>query len=72
MVHLQAAFQEHLPDVAIAERVAQVPGDRLDDQRRLEVPAPEISFGALLEPSGDGGQDHGPAPTRSGKLSGYG
>ena len=72
VVHLQTSFQEHLLDVAVAQRVAQVPGDRLDDQRRLEVAAPEISFGALLKLGGDGGQDHGPAPKRSSTLSGYG
>lgn len=30
------------------------------------------SLGALLELGGDGGQDHGPAPKRSGTLSRYG
>ena len=44
VVHVQAALQEQLLDVAVAERVAQVPGDRLDDQRRLEVPAPEVAL----------------------------
>jgi hypothetical protein len=32
VVDLQAALQEHLLDVTIAEWVAQVPGDRLKDQ----------------------------------------
>ena len=62
MIHLQAAFQEQLLDVAIAERVAQVPRDRLDDQGRLVVPASEVSLSPLLELGGDSGQDHGPAP----------
>ena len=62
VIHLQAAFQEQLLDVAIAERVAQVPRDRLDDQGRLVVPASEVSLSLLLELGGDSGQDHGPAP----------
>src|SRR3954454_4781221 len=41
VVDLQAALQEQLFDVAIAERVAQVPRDGLQDQRGLEVPALE-------------------------------
>ena len=49
MVDLQAALQEQLLDVAVAERVAQVPGDRLHDQRRLEVPALEVVLGPALQ-----------------------
>ena len=71
MVHLQTTFQEQLLNVAVAQRVVQVPGDRLYDQGRLEVAAPEVGLGALLELGGDGGQDHGPAPERSGKLDRY-
>ena len=43
VVDLQAALQEQLLDVAIAERVAQVPRDRLQDQGCLEVPAFETA-----------------------------
>ena len=39
VVHRQAALPEQLLDVAVAERIAQIPGDRLQDQQRLEVPA---------------------------------
>ena len=62
MVDLQAALQEQLLDVAVAQRVAQVPGDGLDDQRRLEVPALEVALGLALQLGGDGVEDHGPAP----------
>src|SRR5207244_259693 len=49
---------------AVAERVAQVLGDGLHDERRLVVPAFEVGLGALLQLGGDSGQDHGPAPRR--------
>ena len=39
MIHPQAALPEQLLDITVAERVAQIPRDRLQDQRRLEVPA---------------------------------
>ena len=66
VVHLQAALQEQFLDVTIAERVAQVPGDGLDDQHRLEMPALEIGLGALFELRGDGRQDHeGPPKTEA-------
>jgi hypothetical protein len=39
MVHRQAALPEQLLDVAIAQGIPQIPGDGLQDQRRLEVPA---------------------------------
>jgi hypothetical protein len=32
VIDLQTTLQEHLFDVAVAERVAQVPGDSLDDE----------------------------------------
>ena len=56
MVHLQAAFQEHLLDVAVAQQVAQLLGDRLDDEDRLVVPAPEVGLGPRLELGSDGGR----------------
>ena len=37
MIDLQAALEEQLLDVTVAERVAQVPGDGLQDQRRFEM-----------------------------------
>ena len=42
VVDLQAALQKQLFDVAIAERVAQLPRDRLQDQRRLIMAALEV------------------------------
>ena len=59
MVHLQAALQEHFFDVAVAERVAQVPRDRLQDQRRLKVAALEVVLGPTLQLGDDRVQDHG-------------
>ena len=45
VVHLQAALQEQLLNVAIAERVAQVPRDGLQDQGCFVVAPPcESSF----------------------------
>ena len=45
VVHRQAALQEQLLDVPVAERVAQIPRDGLQDQRRLEMPAFEVLLG---------------------------
>src|SRR3712207_8150706 len=64
VVHLQAALPEQLLDVTIAERIAQVPGDGLQDQRRLEVAALEVVLGAALQLLDKGVQDHGPPPDR--------
>jgi hypothetical protein len=44
VVDLQAALDKQLLDVTIAERIAQVPGDGLQDQRRLEG----VTFEVLL------------------------
>src|SRR4051812_48388454 len=63
VVDRQAALPEQLFDVSIAERVAQVPRDGLQDQRCLEVPALEIILGPALQLLGNRTQDHGPPPT---------
>ncbi len=42
VVDLQAAFQQQLFDVAVAQRVAQVPRDRLDDQPAIRKPTSSI------------------------------
>ena len=47
MVDLQAALEEQLLNVAVAEWVAQIPGDGLQDQRCLEVAALEDPMGAI-------------------------
>src|SRR3954453_13686591 len=49
VIHLQTALQEQLLDVTIAERVAQIPRDRLQDQLGLEVPALEIVLRPALQ-----------------------
>jgi len=64
VVHRQAALPEQLLDVAIAERVAEVPRDRLQDQRRLKVPALEIVLRPALQFLDKGVQDHAPPPVR--------
>ena len=50
MVDLQAALEEHLLDVAVAERITQLPGDGLDDEGGLEVPALEVTAAARTVP----------------------
>src|SRR4051812_11168274 len=62
VVDLEAALEEQLLNVAVAERVAQIPRDGLQDQRRLEVPALEVVLGSALEPLDKGVQDHAPPP----------
>src|SRR3954466_14140521 len=64
VIDLQAALQKQLFDVTVAERVAQVPRNRLQDQRRLEVPALEIILGPALQLLGNRAQDHGAPPVR--------
>src|SRR3954468_13929169 len=64
VVHLQTALQEQLLDVTVAERVAQVPRDGLQDQRCLEVAALEIVLRPALQLLGNRAQDHRPPPVR--------
>src|SRR5215207_9094984 len=64
VVDLQAALDEQLLDVTIAERIAQVPGDGLQDQRRLEVAALEIVLRPALQLLDKGVQEHRPPPVR--------
>src|SRR3954471_2297423 len=64
VIDLQAALQEQLLDVTVAERIAQIPRDRLQDQRRFEVAALEVVLGPALRPLDQGVQDHGPPPVR--------
>src|SRR4051794_25067747 len=64
VVDLKAALQKQLLDVTVAERVAEVPRDRLQDQRRLKVPALEIVLRPALQLLNKGVQDHGPPPVR--------
>src|SRR4051812_39827764 len=60
MVDLEAALQEQLLDVTVAHGIAQVPGDGLQDQRCLEVPALEIVLRPALQLLGNRAQDHRP------------
>jgi hypothetical protein len=48
VIHLQPALQEELLNVAVAQGIPQIPADRLQDQRRLEVPAFEVVLGPTL------------------------
>jgi hypothetical protein len=59
VVHRQAALHKHLLDVAVAQRITQIPADGLQDQRCLEVPAPEVVLGPTLQPLDKGVQDYG-------------
>src|SRR3954470_22849118 len=38
MVHRQAALPEQLLNIVVAQGIAQIPADRLQDQQRFEVP----------------------------------
>ena len=64
MVDLQAALQEQLFDVAVAQGIAQVLGDSLQDQRGREVLALDVVLGPALQPLDKGVQDHGSPPNR--------
>src|SRR3954447_20058158 len=69
MVHRQAALPEQLFDVTVAQRIAQIPGDGLQDERRLEVTALEVVLGPALQPLGNRTQDHEAPPNRRAKLT---
>src|SRR4051794_21503092 len=64
MVHRQAALPEQLLDVAIAQGIAQIPRDGLQDQRGLKVAALEVVLGPTLQLLGNRPQDHGVPPNR--------
>src|SRR3954469_6397814 len=64
MVDLKAALEEQLLNVAVAEWVAQIPGDGLQDQRGLEVAALEVVLRPALQLLDKGVQDHRPPPVR--------
>ena len=61
-------LQEQLLDVTVAERIAQVPGNGPQDQRRLEMPALEVVLGPTLQPLGNRTQDYGVPRTGSDKV----
>src|SRR4051794_25093684 len=68
VIDLKAPLEEQLLDVAITERIAQLPRDRLQDERRLEVPALEIVLRPALQLLDKGVQDHAPPPVRRRKC----
>ena len=70
VVDLEAALEQQFLDVAVAQRIAQVPGDGLHDQRRLVVAALEVVLGPALQLGGDGVQDHRPLRNRRRPKSG--
>jgi len=51
VVHQQAAFHHHLFQVAVAERVAQIPPNAQDDDHVLEVPPSEQRRAVLAHAS---------------------
>ena len=66
MVDRQAALPEQLLNVAVGQGIAQIPGDGLQDQRRLEVPAFEVVLGPTLQLLGNRTQDHRLPPDNGG------
>ena len=57
VVDLQAALQEQLLGATIAQGITQVPGDGLQDQQGLEVPALEVVLRPTLQFRSDRVQD---------------
>lgn len=49
VVDRKPPLEEYLLNVTVAERVAQVSGDGLHDQRGLDTPAPRAAFGLCLQ-----------------------
>src|SRR3954452_13038772 len=64
VIHRQAALEKELLNVAVAQGIAQVPRDRLQDQRCLEVAAFEVVLGSVPQLLGNRTQDHGSPPQR--------
>jgi hypothetical protein len=62
VVDHETALPEQLLDVAVAQGIAQLPGDGLQDQHRLEVAAFEIVLRSALQLLDKGVQDHRPPP----------
>src|SRR3954465_15649482 len=62
VIHRQAALEKELLNVAVAQGIAQVPRDRLQDQRCLEVAAFEVVLGSVPQLLGNRTQDHGGPP----------
>jgi hypothetical protein len=60
MVNRQPALPEQLLNVAVAQGIAQIPRDGLQDQRRLEVPALKVVLGSAPQLLGNRPQDYGP------------
>ncbi|EJL50770.1 hypothetical protein PMI09_04898 [Rhizobium sp. CF122] len=56
--HEAGATFEHLFEIAIAERIAQIPGNRLPDQPCLELPSFEIILRLVLRLFGNGIENH--------------
>jgi hypothetical protein len=65
-------LQEQLLDFTIAERIAQVPSERLHDKHGLVVPTLEVALKTRLEVSGHGGQDYGRPPVPEASCRPYG
>ncbi|SMD10644.1 hypothetical protein SAMN06297251_1288 [Fulvimarina manganoxydans] len=61
MIDREAALGEHFLKVPIAERIAQRPCHRLNDQPRLELPTFEIVLRRPPQLFDDRAQDHGKA-----------
>lgn len=73
MIDLEAALCEHLFQISIAQRIAQIPGNRLYNQPCREMPAFEIILRLALQLLGNGIQNHGSLRNfRSDKFHAYG
>ena len=54
LIDLEAALDEHFLKVVVAERIAQIPSKRLDDQPSLEMPSFEVILRLALQPFSNG------------------
>ncbi len=68
VIDLETALEQQLLNVAVAQRITQVPRDRLDNQPGLEMATLEVVLRPALQPGGDGGQDHGCLRAGGGKF----
>src|SRR3954453_20882737 len=68
VVDRQAALPEQLFNVAVAQGIAQIPGDSLQDQRGLEVPALKSFLDRRFSRSAIALRIMGRPPTTEGKV----
>ena len=59
VIDFKATFQEHVLDVPVTQRIAQIPRNSLNDQPSFKMAALEVILRLALQFFGNGIEDHG-------------